>query len=70
MGRGEIWLGVSLFLVALLVFCALLDDYREVRRQELAQREVRRRHDQYLANARERVRLEEERRVEREATKQ
>jgi len=61
MSLGEIWLGVSLFLVALLVFCALLDDYREVRRQELAQREVRRRHDQYLADAR--ARLKEERRA-------
>lgn len=58
MDFGEIWLWVSLFLIALFFFWALLDDYREVRRQELAQREVRRRHDQYLADARERVRRE------------
>ncbi|EJL82442.1 hypothetical protein PMI15_03045 [Polaromonas sp. CF318] len=66
MGLGEIWLWVSLLLIALIVFCALLDDYREVRRYELAQREVRRRHDQCLADARERARQEEERRARQE----
>ena len=61
----EIWIGTALFLIALLFFLALLDGYREVRRQELAQRGVRRRHDQYLADARERARLVEERESER-----
>lgn len=60
MGASEIMMGIGAILITLFIVLLLLDDYRKVRRQELAQREVRRRHDQYLADARERARQEED----------
>ena len=41
----DILIGIGAFLISLFVVLALLNDYREVRRQEQAQRAVRRRHD-------------------------
>jgi hypothetical protein len=62
----DIFLGIGFILIALIVFRLLWEDYRRVKREELAQREVRRLHDQCLADARERARGGEDEKASRE----
>jgi hypothetical protein len=61
----EVFTGIGAILIMLLAGLDMLGDLQELRRRERAQREVQRRHDQYLADAREMTRQAEEQRIRR-----